>query len=112
MTADPGLSFGLFMPLVVAGAIYAVLLIAGSALERRASQGADSARNAAFVCLLLAAAYAVVLAINAFLSKFGVIDDFIYITLVVVAFFALLVLVLLLVEMLVGAIGRARSRRS
>ena len=110
MTPDPGLSFSLFTPLVAAGAIYVVLLVAGAALERRGSQGAEAARNAAFVCLLAAAAYAVVLAIMTFVSKFGVIEDFVYITLVVVAFFALLVLALLLVDMLVGAIARAWRR--
>ena len=112
MSPDPGLSFSLFTPLAVAGVLYAVLLIAGSALERRGGQGAEQARTVAFLCLVAAGAYAVVLAIIAFVSKFEVIDDFIYITLVVVAFFALLVLVLLLVEMLVGVIGRARRRRS
>ncbi len=112
MTPDSGLSFSLFMPLVLAGALYAVLLIAGSVLHSRGSGFAETARDAAFLCLLAGGAYAVVLAVTTFVSKFGVIDDFIYITLVVVAFFALLVGVLLLVELLAGAIGRFRARRS
>ncbi|MBA3298915.1 MAG: hypothetical protein H0U24_02430 [Thermoleophilaceae bacterium] len=112
MTPDPGLSFGLFMPLVLAGALYAVLVIAGGVLERRGSEFAETASNAAFLCILAAAAYAVVLAVITFVSKFGVIDDFVYITLVVIGFFAILAGALLLVEMLVGVIGRSRGRDS
>ena len=110
MTPDPPMSSGLFMPLLVAGILYAVLLVAANAFERRGSQYAPPARNLAFVCILAAAVYAVVLAIIVFVSKFAVIEDFIYVTLVIVAFFVVLVLVLLLVEMLVGAIGRRRRR--
>ena len=110
MTPDPPMSSGLFIPLVLAGLIYAVLVVASNVLDRRGSQYASTARDAAFVCILAAAAYAVVLAVIVFVSKFAVIEDFLYVTLVIVAFFVVLVGFLLLVEMLVGAIGRRRSR--
>ena len=110
MTPDPPMSSGLFLPLVFAGLLYVVLLVAGNVLGRRGSQYAPPARNLAFLCILAAAVYAVVLAIVVFVSKFAVVEDFIYVTLVIVAFFVVLVLVLLLVEMLVGVIGRRRRR--
>ena len=110
MTPDPPMSSGLFVPLVVAGVLYVVLLLAANVLDRRGSQYAPLARNLAFLCILAAAVYAVVLAIVVFVSKFAVVEDFIYVTLVIVAFFVVLVLVLLLVEMLVGVIGRRRRR--
>lgn len=112
MTPDPGLSFGLYLPLVLAGALYAVLLIAGAVLESRGSDLAEDARSAAFVCILATAAYAVILAIVTVVSKLTVIDDFVYITLIVVAFFALLGGVGLLAEVLLGATGRGRRQRS
>ena len=110
MTPDPPMSSGLFMPLVLAGVLYVVLLLAANALGRRDSHYASTARDAAFVCILVAAVYAVVLAVIVLVSKFAVIEDFLYVTLVIVAFFVVLVGFLLLVEMLVGAVGRARRR--
>jgi hypothetical protein len=112
VTPDPGLSFGLYQPLVFAAGLYAVLLIAGAILESRGNDLAEAARSAAFVCILAAGGYAVVLAIIAIASKLAVIDDFLYITLIVIAFFALIGGVGLLVEMLLGTFGRGRRRGS
>jgi len=112
MTPDSGLSFGLFLPLFLGGVLYVVLLLAGAFFESRNGRHAETARNAAFVCVLAAAAYAAILTVITVVSKFGVIEDFVTITFVVIVFFGALALVLLLAEMALGAIGRRRRRRS
>ena len=113
MTPDEGLSFGLYLPLLLGGVLYTVLLLAGAWFESRDGRHAhaETARNAAFVVMLVAAAYAVVLALVALVSKLEMIEDFFTIVLVVAAFFGLLAVVLLLAEMGLGVLGRRRRRR-
>jgi hypothetical protein len=110
MTPEEGLSFGLYMPLLLGGVLYTVLLLLGAWFESRGGEHAETARNAAFVVILAAAAYAVVLALVAVVSEIGMIEDLLTIMFVVGLFFLLLAVVLLLAEMGIGALGRRRRR--
>ncbi len=105
------LSVPLF-PLVLLGVAYVILFVVARVLAGRADErGADGLDRAAFVVMLVAAVYTLGIAIYAVAMRAELIWDLIKIMLIVFGFFALLLLVLLLWEMAIGAIGRARHGR-
>lgn len=105
-----GLSSGLYMPLYLVGILYVALFVAGRVLDGREDDRAEPVQDAGFALMLLAGVYVVVLLIMALFSEFELIADLVQIIAIVIGFFAVLVVVLLGIELLVGLGGRARKR--
>jgi hypothetical protein len=106
------LPFGMYMPIVVVLAGFALVsVLAGVARNREDSARAERLGDIAFLLVVLGAAYAVVLLIASAVSYPSRFYDMILITFVVVAFFALLLFVFFFIgEVLPRAVGR-RGRR-
>lgn len=105
------LSSSLFLPLTLAAILYVALYVTANVLSGRSSPAAQKMFDAAFVVLLLAAVYTVVLLLIALASEFKLITDAVIITLICVVFFGALLAVLFVVfDLGVGAISRARRR--
>jgi len=107
-----GLSPSYFSPLMLALVLYAVLFVAARVLSDRNHDRATTVDNAAFVVMLLAGVYVVVIALVALASEIDLVLDMLLIVGVIIAFFAVLVGVLLVVfERGVGGLLRARRDR-
>ena len=99
-------------PLVFFGILYAALFVAARTLAGRGDERtADGIDRAGFVVMLLAAVYTAGLAIYAIANRSERVWEMIKIALIIFAFFALLLLFMLLWELAIGAIGRSRSAR-
>ncbi|MBA2439550.1 MAG: hypothetical protein H0V50_02615 [Thermoleophilaceae bacterium] len=110
-TPSEGLSSGLFQPLIVAALVYAALFIAGRVLAGRGDPRGERAGDLAFALMLLMGAYVVVLTVSALASEYELLYDMLVVIGIIVAFFGVLILVLLVIfEKGVGAIGRLRRR--
>lgn len=106
-----GLSSGLYSLLYLAAVLYVAMLVGSRVLAGRGDDRAERVADAAFGVLLLTAAYAVVLLVIALVSESGLVQDLVEITLIVVAFFGLLALLLLAIfEGGIGGISRLRRR--
>ena len=91
------MSWGLYFPLIVAAAVFAILSASAGVMAGRGNEdGAERLRDAGFLVVLAGGAWVVVLLL---------------ITLVIVAFFVILLLVLFGLSLLVGRLGRGASRR-
>jgi cell division protein FtsW (lipid II flippase) len=103
----------LYTPLVLLLAAYAALsLLAGRARSKEDTGGTERFETYAFVVLLVAALYTIVLVISAIFAYPSRSTDMVTIVLVICAFFALLLFVLfLLAEVLPRALGRGRTER-
>ena len=105
------LSVPLF-PLVLLGVAYVILFVAARILAGRGqTSNADGLDRIAFIVMLAAGVYTLVIGIYAVAMRSELIWDLMQIMLVIFAFFILLLLLRLLIEMGVGAISRARSGR-
>ena len=106
------LTWGLYFPLILAGVAYAIAAIAAGVMAGRGNDaGAERVRDAGFMLLLAAGTWVVVLLLLALFSEPDDLWDMVMITLLIVAFFAILLLVLFGISLLVGRIGRTASRR-
>jgi hypothetical protein len=105
-----GLDAGLYMPLYLVVILYVVLFVAGRVLAGREDERADTVQDGAFALMLLAGAYVAALLFMAVFSEFDLIADLFQIMAIVIAFFVLLVVALLGLELLVGLTGRTRKR--
>jgi hypothetical protein len=106
------MDWGLYFPLILAAAFYAILSASGGVMAGRGNEaGAERLRNGAFLVVLLGAAWVVILLLLALIDQPDDIGDLLIITLVIVAFFVLLLLVLFGLSLLVGQVGRSTSRR-
>ena len=107
------LPMAMYTPLVVVLAAYAVLsLLAGRARSKEDTGGTERFETYAFVVLLVAALYTIVLVISAVFAYPSRSTDLVTILLVVCGFFAVLLFVFfVLAEVLPGAIGRGRTER-
>ena len=103
----------LYTPLVVLLALYAVLsLLASRARSKEDAAGGERFATYAFIVLLVAALYTIVLVISAVFAYPSRSTDMVTILLVVCGFFAVLLFVFfLLAEVLPRAIGRGRTER-
>lgn len=107
-----GLSYDYFFPLVLIGLVYALLLLVARVLGSRGDEdAADSVQLAGFVVMLAAGLYVIGLAVYALSLRAGLVGDMVSILLIVFAFFALLILVMLGAEQAIGSLGRSRTRR-
>jgi hypothetical protein len=106
------MEWSLFMPLVLAGVAFAALTVAAGVAAGRDNQAlAERIRDVGFLVVLAAAAWTVVLVLVSIFSEPDEIWDMVSITLVIAAFFAVLLVVFFGLALLFGAIGRAFSRR-
>ncbi|MEA2331954.1 MAG: hypothetical protein QOH58_2092 [Thermoleophilaceae bacterium] len=106
------LSWGLYFPLILAAAAYALASIAAGVMASRGNEtGAERARDVGFVILLLSGAWVVVLLLISLVSEPDDLWDMVIITLVIVAFFALLLVALFGISVVVRRLGRVGSRR-
>jgi cell division protein FtsW (lipid II flippase) len=103
----------MYTPLVVLLAAYAALsLLAGRARSKEDTGGTERFQTYAFVVLLVAALYTIVLVISAVFAYPSRSTDMVTILLVVCAFFALLLFAFfLLAEWIPGKLGRGRTER-
>jgi hypothetical protein len=107
------LPMAMYTPLVVVLAAYVVLsLFAGRARSKEDTGATERFETWAFLVLLVAALYTVVLVISAVFAYPSRSTDMVTILLVVCGFFALLLFVFfVLAELLPRAIGRGRTER-
>jgi hypothetical protein len=106
------LSWGLYLPLILAGLAYgAAAIVAGVMGSRGNEPGAERVRDGAFVMILLAGVWVIVLLLLALFSEPDELWDMVMITLVIVVFFVILLAVLFGISLLFGRIGRGRRRR-
>ena len=106
------LTWGLYFPLILAGVAYAVVTIAASVIASRGNEErAERLRDGGFLIVAAAGAWTLVLLLLAIFSEPDDLWDMVMITLVIVAFFAILLLVLFGISLLTGQIGRAAARR-
>jgi len=106
------LSWGLYFPLILAGVAYAIVTIVGGVMATRGNEGgAERVRDGGFLIVLAAGVWVVVLLLLSLFSEPEELWDMLIITLVLVAFFVILLLVLFGISLLVGRIGRTAARR-
>ncbi|HMJ96068.1 MAG TPA: hypothetical protein VK486_09455 [Thermoleophilaceae bacterium] len=115
MTALPiasNLPFGMYMPLVVVLAAFALVSVLGNvARNREDTARAERMVDIAFLLVLLGAVYAVVLLVASAVSYPQRFWDMLLITVVVVGFFAVLLFVFFFLgEVLPRRLGRRGSR--
>jgi hypothetical protein len=104
--------WGLYFPLIVAGALYGIVSIAAGVMSGRGDeQRAERLRDYGFVILMASGVWVVILLLLALVDQPDDIGDMLTITIVIVAFFVILLLVLFGLSLLVGRLGRGTSRR-
>lgn len=111
--AAENLPSSLYTPLVVLLVAYvALILFANRSRAHEHTERADTAATYAFIVLLVAAVYTIVLVISAVFAYPSRSTDMLTIVLVIGAFFALLLFVFfLLAEWIPRSLGRGRSER-
>jgi hypothetical protein len=104
--------WGLYFPLILAGALFAIVsIVAGVMSGRGNEQGAERVRDYGFLILIASGAWVVILLLLALIDQPDDVGDMLTITIVIVAFFVILLLVLFGLSLLVGRLGRGTSRR-
>lgn len=106
------LSWGLYLPLILIAVAFALVsAMAGVTAGRGNQERAERLRDIGFVIVLVGAVWVIILALVALISEPDDIGDMLTITLVVVVFFAILLLVLFGLSLVFGRLARTTSRR-
>jgi hypothetical protein len=106
------MSWSLYLPLILAAVVYAITSASAGVMAGRGNEaGAERLRDIGFLIVLAGGAWVVVLLLLALIDQPDDIGDLLIITLEIVAFFAILLLVLFGLSLLVGRLGRGASRR-
>ena len=106
------LTWGLFFPLILIAAAFAIVSAAAGVTGGRGNEpGAERLRDIGFLIVVAAGAWVVVLLLMALIDQPDDIGDMLLITIVIVAFFVILLLVLFGLSLLVGRLGRGAARR-
>jgi hypothetical protein len=106
------MDWGLYFPLILAAAAFAILSAAAGVSAGRGNEaGAERLRNIGFLVVLVGGAWVIILLLLALIDQPDDIGDMLTITLVIVVFFAILLVVLFGLSLLFGRIGRGASRR-
>jgi hypothetical protein len=101
----------MYMPLILGAIAFGVFsVVAGVMSSRGNPAGAERVRDYGFLLLLGIGAWTIVLLLVAVFDSPDDIGDMVTITLVIVVFFALLLLAFFGISLLFGAIGRQTSR--
>jgi polyferredoxin len=110
MTPETGLDNFFWQLLLIPGVIYVVLYIAANVLEARENPTAETLHDIGFGVIALAGVYAVILTVIALVSRPNLMGDLALTILIIVAFFALLVLLLYAIfELLLPRFRRQRG---
>jgi hypothetical protein len=105
-------SWSLFVVLILGAFGYAAIsVVAGVMASRGIEAGAERARDYAFLLLLAMGAWIVILVLVSLINKPNSVGDMLTIMAVVVAFFAILLLVFFGISLLIGAVSRGMARR-
>jgi hypothetical protein len=106
------MEWSLFFPLIPAAAIYAIVAATAGVMAGRGNEaGAERLRDYGFLLLIASGIWVVILLLLALIDQPDDIGDMLTITIVIVAFFVILLLVLFGLSLLVGRLGRGTSRR-
>jgi cytochrome bd-type quinol oxidase subunit 2 len=106
------LSWGLFVPLLLAALAYGVAAIVAAVMASRDNEaGAERVRDGGFVIALAAGVWVLVLLVLAMIGEPDDLWDMVVIALVIVAFFAILLVVLFAIALLVGRVSSSATRR-
>jgi Kef-type K+ transport system membrane component KefB len=106
------LSWGLYFPLILIAAAFAIVSASAGVMAGRGNDaGAERLRNVGFLIVLVGAAWVVILTVLALISEPDDIGDMLTITLVIVVFFAILLVVLFGLSLVFRRLGRSASRR-
>ena len=106
------LTWGLYFPLILIAIAYAaVSATAGVMAGRGNNERAERTRDVAFLILALGGVWVVILTVLALISQPDDIGDILVITLVIVVFFAILLVVLFGLSLVMGRITSGTSRR-
>ncbi len=106
------LTWGLYFPLILIAIAYAVVsATAGVMAGRGNDERAERVRDYAFLILALGGVWVVILTVLSLISQPDDIGDILIITLVIVVFFAILLVALFGLSLLTGRISRGASRR-
>jgi hypothetical protein len=101
----------MFLPLILGGIAFGVFsVVAGIISSRGNDAGAERVRDYGFLLLLAIGAWTVILLFVSIFNEPDDVGDMLTITLVIVVFFALLLLAFFGISLLVGALGRMTSR--
>jgi hypothetical protein len=109
-TPSEGISSSMFVPLIWGTVIYVLLFVGGSLLEGRGDRRGATVGDVAFVVLGLLGVYTLVLLITVLASEYELLIDMLKVLAIVVAFFAILLVILFGLATLFGVIGRALRR--
>jgi hypothetical protein len=104
--------WSLFLPLILVGVVFGFISASAGVMAARGNEaGAERLRDYGFLLLMAAGAWVIVLLLLALVDEPDELGDMLTITIVIVAFFAILLLVLFGLSLLVGRLGRGTSRR-
>jgi len=105
-------TWSMFLPLILAGFAFAAISITANVMENRGNaERAERWRDYGFLLMLAFAAWTVILFIVSIFNKPNSVGDMFTITIVIVVFFALLLVVFFGISLLAGAVGRSMDRR-
>jgi hypothetical protein len=106
------MEWSMFLPLLIAGIAYGVLsAVAGVIASRGNDDRAERVRDWGFLLMLAFVVWTLILLVVSIFSEPDDVGDMFTITLVIVVFFALLLVAFFAISLLAGAIGRTTSRR-
>jgi hypothetical protein len=109
--SEDGISGPYYTPLVIAAILYALLNVGATIVRGRDSERAATLQDLSFGVVLLTAAYVAVMLISAVVQKSGLVLDMIKVLAIMIVFFALLLVIMLLVfERGIGGLSRLRRR--
>ena len=105
------MTWSMFLPLILGGIAFGVTsAVAGVISNRGNDDGAERVRDYGFLLLLAICVWTIILLLVSIFNKPNDVGDMLIITLVIVVFFALLLLAFFGISLLVGALGRQTSR--
>ncbi|HEX3278640.1 MAG TPA: hypothetical protein VHR40_08965 [Thermoleophilaceae bacterium] len=106
------MTWSMFLPLILAGLVFGAISVTANVMEGRGNaERAERWRDYGFLLMLAFGAWTVILFIVAIFNKPNSVGDMFTITLVIVVFFALLLVVFFGISLLAGAVGRSMDRR-
>jgi len=106
------MSWSMFLPLILGGVAYGVVSVVAGVMSSRGNEHvAERARDYGFLLLLAFGAWTIILLLVSIFNRPDDVGDMLIITLVIVVFFALLLVAFFGISLLIGALGRQTSRR-
>jgi Na+-driven multidrug efflux pump len=106
------MSWSMFLPLILAGVAYGIVSVVAGVVSNRGNEaGAERARDYGFLLLLAMGVWTIILLLVSLFNRPNDVGDMAIIILVIVVFFALLLVAFFGISLLIGALGRTTSRR-